>query len=54
METYRILCNGRVIYNEISQDEMFDIIDELSEQFYETGVPNPGDLMVECIRTQEI
>jgi len=24
-------------------------MDELSQQYYETGVPNPDDLMVECV-----
>ena len=47
-ESFRILCNGRVLYQSLSQEEMFDIMDELSQQFYETGLPNPGDLVVEC------
>ena len=48
-ESFRILCDGRVLYQSLSQDEMFDIMDELSQQFYETGLPNPDDLVVECI-----
>ena len=47
-ESFRILCNERVLYHSLSQEEMFDVMDELSQQFYETGVPNPGDLVVEC------
>ncbi len=54
MDKYRILCNERVIYKDLSEEEMFDVMDDLSQQFYETGVPNPVDIMVECIRTQEI
>jgi len=46
---FRILCSGRVIYQNLSQEEMFDVLDDLSEQFYETGVPNPEDLVVECM-----
>ena len=54
MDKYRILCNERVIYNNLSEEEMFDVMDELADQFYETGVPNPTDLVVECIGSQEI
>ena len=54
MDKYRILCNERVIYNNLSEEEMFDVMDELADQFYETGVPNPADLVVECIGSQEI
>ena len=42
------MCSGRVLYQYLSQEEMFEVLDELSEQFYETGVPNPEDLVVEC------
>jgi hypothetical protein len=52
-ESFRILCNGRIIYNNLSQDEMFDIMDDLSDEFHKTGLPNPSDLMVECISTEE-
>jgi len=52
-ESFRILCNGRVIYTDLSQDEMFDIMDDLSNEFHETGLPNPSDLVVECISTEE-
>jgi hypothetical protein len=48
-ESFRILCGGRVIYQNLSQEELFETMDELSNQFYETGLPNPDDLMVECI-----
>lgn len=48
-ESFRILCSGRVIYQSLSQEEMFNVMDDLSEQFYETGVPNPQDLVVECV-----
>ena len=48
-ESFRILCNERVLYHSLSQEEMFDVMDELSQQFYETGLPNPEDLVVECI-----
>jgi hypothetical protein len=51
MDKYRILCNERVIYNNLSEEDMFEVMDELSQQYYETGVPKPDDLVVECLRT---
>ncbi len=53
-ESYRILCDGRVIYKDLTEDELFDVMDELSEQFYQKGLPKPEDLMIECIGTSEI
>jgi hypothetical protein len=52
-ESFRILCAGRVLYQYLSQDEMFDVMDELSQQYYETGLPNPEDLVVECVGDSE-
>lgn len=52
-ESFRIVCKGRVLYQHLSQEEMFEVMDELSEQFYKTGVPNPEDLMVECVNDLE-
>jgi hypothetical protein len=51
MDKYQILCNERVIYKDLTEEEMFDTMDDLSQQYYETGVPNPAELVVECIRT---
>ena len=52
-ESFRILCNGRVIYQNLSQEEMFETMDDLSQQFYDTGLPNPEDLVVECVGDPE-
>jgi hypothetical protein len=54
MDKYRILCDGRVIYKDLSEEEMFDVMDDLSQQFYETGAPHPDNVMVEFESTQEI
>jgi hypothetical protein len=51
MDKYQILCKERIIYKDLTEEEMFDIMDDLSHQYYETGVPNPAELVVECIRT---
>jgi hypothetical protein len=52
-ESFRILCSGRVIYQNLSQEEMFETMDDLAQQFYDTGLPNPHDLVVECVGDPE-
>lgn len=52
-ESFRILCKERVIYQDLTEEEMFELVDELSQKFYEEGLPNPDDIMVECVSTQE-
>lgn len=47
-ELFDILCSGRVIYKDLSEEDLMNTMDDLSQQFYETGVPKPEDLMVEC------
>jgi hypothetical protein len=46
-ELYKISCNGELLHENLSRDEMFDILDDLSEKFYEEGAPNPADIVVE-------
>jgi len=43
-EYYSILENGKVLYKNLSQDEYFDIMENLSIEFYQTGSPKPQDL----------
>lgn len=47
MEKYNILCKGRVIYKDLTQEEYFDTMEELAEQFYATGQPDPSELDTE-------
>ena len=46
-ERYNILCKGRKIYQNLTEEEYFDTMENLSEQFYETGSPNPSELETE-------
>lgn len=48
-EKYNILCKGRIIYNSLTEEEYFDTMEELANQFYETGEPNPSELDTEII-----
>jgi len=46
-ELYKILCKGEVVKESLTRDEMFDVLDDLSEKFYEEGSPQPSDIVVE-------
>ena len=48
-EVYNILCNGRKIYSNLSEEEYFDIMEDLAAEFYQTGSPNPNEIETEII-----
>lgn len=48
---YNILCKGRKIFSNLTQEEYFEILEDLSIQFYQTGEPRPEDLETEMIET---
>jgi hypothetical protein len=46
-ERYNILCNGRKIYSSLTQEEYFDIMEDLALQYYQSGSPSPDELETE-------
>jgi hypothetical protein len=48
-DTYNILCKGRKIYSNLSEEEYFNIMEDLSIEYYQTGSPRPEDLETEII-----
>lgn len=48
-DTYNILCKGRKIYSNLSEEEYFNIMEDLSNDYYRTGSPRPEDLETEII-----
>ena len=46
-EVYNILCNGRKIYSNLSEEEYFNIMEDLASEFYQTGSPNPNEIETE-------
>ncbi len=48
-ESYNIICKGRKIYSNLTEEEYFDIMEDLSQQFYQTGSPNPKEIETEII-----
>jgi len=53
-ESYNIYCKGRRIYTNLTEEEYFDIMEDLSIEFYQTGTPKPEDLETEITRRRLI
>jgi len=43
-ESYNIYLKDRKIYSNLTQEEYFNIMEDLSIEFYQTGSPKPEDL----------
>lgn len=46
---YNILCKGRKIYSNLTEKEFFDTIEDLAQQFYESGTPDPSEIETEIV-----
>lgn len=44
---YNIVCNGKRIFTSLTEEEYFDKMMDLSNQYYETGEPKPEQLRTE-------
>lgn len=47
---YNILLNKKKIHMNLTEEEYFDIMENLSVKFYQTGSPNPKNIDTEIIR----
>ena len=43
-EKYTILQNNKVLYKNLTEEEYFDMMEDLSVEFYQTGFPRPQEL----------
>jgi hypothetical protein len=41
---YHILISGHKTHRALTEEEYFDIMEDLSIQFYQTGSPNPREI----------
>ena len=46
-ELYRIIRDGKVIFDDLSQMEYFNIMEDLAVEFYQTGSPTNEQLKTE-------
>ena len=49
-DKYTILQNNKVLYKELTEEEYFDMMENLSVEFYQTGSPRPEDLKTEITK----
>jgi len=49
-ESYNIYHKGSRIYSNLTELEYFDIMEDLSIEYYQTGSPRPEDLETEITR----
>ena len=43
-ERYTILHNNKVLGKNLTEEEYFDMMEDLSVEFYQTGFPSPQEL----------
>jgi hypothetical protein len=48
-ESFNILCKGIKIYSNLTEEEYFNTMEDLSVEFYQTGSPRPEELETEII-----
>ena len=46
---YTILHKGEVLYKGLTKEEYFDIMEDLSIEFYQKGSPRPQILKQKCL-----
>lgn len=49
MTRYNVFCEGRKIYSELSEEDFFDVMEDLAQEFYEKGSPEPHTITHELI-----
>ena len=50
MTRYTILHKGEVLHEDLTEEEYFDIMEDLSMDFYQNGSPKPQDLETKFIK----
>jgi hypothetical protein len=48
-DKYNILCKGRKIYTNLTEEEYFDIMEDLADEFYRSNSPNQDEIETEII-----
>ena len=47
--SYNIFCKGRKIYTNLTEEEYFNIMEDLAIEYYQTGSPHPDELETEIM-----
>ena len=46
-ELYRISVGDRLMFNDLTQNQYFERMEDLSIEFYQTGSPHPDEIITE-------
>tara|TARA_B100001079_G_scaffold45411_1_gene36733 strand:+ start:20 stop:190 length:171 start_codon:yes stop_codon:yes gene_type:complete len=46
-ELYKVIVNGKVVFEDLEQFEYFERMEDLSIEYYQTGTPHPDDIITE-------
>jgi len=46
---YNILRNKKVIFEDLSEMEYFNMMEDLAVEFYQTGTPHPDEITYEIV-----
>ena len=46
-ELYKVFINGKEVYDSLTQNQYFELMEDLSIEFYQTGTPHPDDIKTE-------
>tara|TARA_B100001250_G_scaffold414554_1_gene453821 strand:- start:21746 stop:21922 length:177 start_codon:yes stop_codon:yes gene_type:complete len=49
IDRYNIFIQGELEYDSITEEEMFDVTQDLADKFYSEGTPHPDDVVVEYL-----
>ena len=49
-DRYRIYIEGIEKLSDLSENEYFDIMEDLAIEFYQTGKPNPAEIRTEITK----
>ncbi len=53
-ESYRIrLKGGKILFEDLSEGEYFERMEDLSIEFYQTGIPTPDDIITDVYVKEE-
>jgi hypothetical protein len=49
-EKYTILYKGNVLYQNLTETEYFDILEDLAVEYYQNGSPHPSEITTQIIK----
>ena len=48
-DQYTVLRDGKVLYRNLTEDEYFEVMENLSIEYYQTGSPHPSKIETRII-----